>query len=170
MRVFFGIFAHTQLYMQSTISIKPHLKKFLLKYLNTCEPVKLDSTHVLGKIFIAINTVHRDSNQIKFTEHEYRETLTFSFSTDIKRPKKRDLNKVNIYFDMLFKDMMYQWALSELSSGGTASDGLRNFLKYYGISEDDYAWLNAHRAWMRYTKREYKKSKRQRHKCAAVVS
>ena len=156
--------------MKISISIKPHLKKFILKYLNTAEPVKLDGTHVLGKIFIAVNAVHHDSHAMKFAEKEYSETITFAFSYDMKRPKKRDLNKVNRYFDMLFKEMMFQWALSELASGGTASDGLRNFLRYYNISEDDYAWLNAHRAWMRYNKREYKKSRRERHKFEAEVS
>ena len=142
--------------MELTIFVKPHLKKFLPKYLNTIEPIKIDSTNVHGKVFIAVSMTHPDV-AIKFTEKEYPCPLSFSMNKDLIRirPKKKDIQKINVYFDKLFKEIMFQWALSAIYSGGFASEGIRNFLKYYRISEDDYSWPNAHRAWMRYSRREY---------------
>lgn len=157
--------------MQSTISIKPHLKKFILKYLNTSEPIRIDSNNVHGKVFMAVSVAHPDAS-FKMIEDVYSESLTFFLNKDLvrMRPKKREMQKINVYFDRLFKEILFQWAISAISAGDSASDGLRNFLKYYNISEDDYPWLNAHRAWMRYRKREYKKDALKRRKNCPVVS
>ena len=150
--------------MEYTIYVKPHLKKFLLRYFNTAEPIKIDSTNVHGKVFMAVSLVHKDAVNVKFSDQEYSSPLSFDLSHEMKRirPKKRDLLKINIYFDKLFKEAMFQWTIATWEAGQTESDGLRNFLRYYRISEDEYSWLNAHRAWMRYKSAEFKK------KCAVA--
>ncbi len=146
--------------MEIAINIKPHLKKFLLKYFNTSEPIPILSNNVHAKVFIAVAVVHPDAYQ-KFTKEEYNESIKFKLNYDLgrARPKPRELQKMNIYFDKLFKEMLYQWALSSLCAGDFASTGIRNFLSYYNISEDEYSWSVAHRAWQRYHKREYVKSR-----------
>jgi hypothetical protein len=145
--------------MEYTIYVKPHLKKFLPKYFNTKEPIKIDSTNVHGKVFVAVSVVQQDTLS-KFSDQSYSDRLVFDLSHELQRirPKKRDIQKINIYFDKLFKEIMYQWALASLMSGTYASEGLKNFLDYYRISEDDYSWNSAHRAWMRYYRKEYEKN------------
>ena len=145
--------------MEYSIYVKPHLKKFLPRYFNTPEPIKIDSTNVHGKVFTAVSVVQQDTLKLDFTEDGYSKKISFFLSNDLKRikPKKRDMVKINVYFNKLFMEIMFQWALSALHQGNTASDGLRAFMTYYRIDEDDYPWLSAHRAWMRYVKREHEK-------------
>ncbi len=146
--------------MEYHINVKPHIKKFVLKYLNTDEPVKIRNKDVHGKVFMSISWVQKDTRKIKFNDADYPETLAVDLNHDAsrQRPRRRDLEKINVYFDKLFKEIMFQWILAAITSGDSASDGIRRFLKYYRISEDDYSWHSAHRAWMRYRKQEYKKS------------
>jgi len=149
--------------MEYTIYVKPHLKKFLPRYLNTAEPIKMDSTNVHGKVFVAVGAAHPDA-VIKYNQHEYPCELIFCLNDDMKRlrPKKKEMMKINIYFDKLFKEIMFQWVVATIRNGGYAVEGIKNFLEYYHISEDDYSWNNAHRAWMRYIRKDYEK------RCAEV--
>lgn len=146
--------------MEYTIYVKPHLKKFIPKYFNAKEPIKIDSTNVHGKVFTAVSVVMPDASIKNISQNDYPCPITFFLNKDLNRirPKKRDLHKLNVYFDKLFKEIMFQWVLSSISAGGYASDGIKNFLKYYNISEDDYSWNSAHRAWMRYYRKEYEKT------------
>lgn len=146
--------------MEIAINIKPHLKKFLLKYFNHPEPIPILSNNVHAKVFIAVAMVHPDVTQ-NFKNKEYSESLSFKLNYDLirYRPKPTQLHKVNIYFDKLFKEIMYQWAISAQCSDNFASGGIRNFLKYYNIREDEYSWDVAWRAWQRYKNQEYTKSR-----------
>lgn len=146
--------------MEITLYVKPHIKRFIPRYLNTPEPVfiSLDSIH--GKIFAASCFVNKDGSRIYEKDDAYSEVLVIDINKDLSRMhlNKAGIQKANIYLEKLFIETMCQWALASVHSGGFASDGIRNFLKYYRVSEDHYSWNSAHRAWMRYYRRENENS------------
>jgi hypothetical protein len=44
-------------------------------------------------------------------------------------------------------------------AGVPAFPALKNFLKFYNISENEYSLENLHRQWQRYLERKYRKEK-----------
>ena len=141
-----------------TISIKPHLKRFILKYYNTEEPLKIDSTEYLGDAFTSLGLALNRSKRLGYTNKEYSETLDVQLNFELKNTilGERDYFEINNRLEKIFKSTMYQWALAYTHARSFAAKGIRDFLKYYRVdtlvSQD-----SAYRAWMRYHHREYER-------------
>ncbi len=136
--------------------VNPRVKKFMEKeFKKADEPVFINSAEVKDSLFRVLFEMAQEYPSIisiKFQE----------YSQCVLPSPMGNLENINSLFDRELKKAMFQWIIDSIVSGGFAMSGIRRFLEHYNISEDDYAELSAHRAWMRYFHREYQKERRRR--------
>ena len=146
--------------MEYIISLKPHLKKFLLKKSQTQEPIKIESHDYLGDVFVSLGLASNRGKKPFLNKEQYPSTLVFEFNRELSRcqPTDRDLLDINKRLEKIFKESMYEWALCAIAMGSFSSKGIKAFLSYYNV-ENHYSWDTAYRAWMRYYHKEYEREK-----------
>lgn len=153
------------------IPIKPYLKKFILIHYKLTEPVPLNISSLLGHQVYAMLVVKRKSLRSN-------DVFTDNIEMEFRAPAIRKLAyrmgyvvRINHYFDKIFKDCMYTWAMAQDSVGYPPYQGLRDYLRHYGIKEEEYSFENAYRAWMRYKNEveQKNKSKSQKRKDLGLI-
>lgn len=147
------------------VPIAPHLKKFILKQYKYEEPVPVQLKTLLGQ---QVYSLLRDKTRQKTNYDKYTEELQLELS-DMLSDFEYRLSKVvllNVYFEKIFKSTMYTWILAQDMEGRPPYHGVRSFLKFYNITEEEYSSESAYRAWLRYKNNEYKKHRESRNKTA----
>ncbi len=136
------------------VPIRPHLKKFILKHYKMEEPVPVQLPSLLGQ---QVFSLLRDRTRAKRINDKYTEVLTLVFCKEISRREVRlaKIILINHYFEKIFKSSMYLWTIAQDMEGRPAYHGIKDFLRYFGITEKEYSFESAHRAWLRYKNYEY---------------
>ncbi len=142
-----------------TISIKPHLKKFLLNRFKQKEgPIDVTMNNFLSELIHDIwrdgrrkvngNDAYTDCIEIRVTQFFERRSLT-----------PYQLSRLNLKLDKMFRECMYIWIESQRNIGVPAYKASEGFLKYMGIKESEYSKETAYRSWSRYINKEYHRNR-----------
>ena len=147
-----------------TIPILPHLKKFILKFHRTNEPLKVEATNSVGIVLQRVVTNKKKVNPKDIDR--YTDRLRVDLNKVISNWECRPsyLIMFNVEYDRFFKECLFTWVLSQENMGINNSQAIKNFLEYYNIREDEYSWNTAFRAWTRWKNGEYSRIKAQKQK------
>ena len=152
------------------IPIRPHLKKFILKHYKMKEPVTVQLPSLLGQ---QVYSLLRDRTRPKRINDKFTDILTLELCDELARREVRlaKLILINHYFEKVFKSSMYLWTIAQDMEGRPAYHSIREFLRYFGITEKEYAFESAHRAWLRYKNSEYHLTRQpETEDCRAILS
>jgi hypothetical protein len=143
------------------IPVYPHVKKFILKRYRFKKKVVVTEHSSLGKL---VTLALRESRSGKFghglinemmvrpqTSEKITETLTLVLTKEQSELSVRlsKLARLNIDFDVLFKEHMLTWIEAAQNLGFAAYPACRLFLQAYGIEESEYSLESAYRYYQR---------------------
>jgi hypothetical protein len=145
------------------IPILPHLKKFINKFYQfNGEPFEVTLDNPIG---IAMKHVLKDRKKVDLKLVERcTTTARFQLASDFTKYELRMsfICQFNREFDRIFKNMMYLWIMAQFEVGINNRVAVKNFLRQFEISDNEYSYESAYRAWSRYKKDEYRRIKNKR--------
>ena len=139
-----------------TIPICPHIRKFILKYYNVTEPVTVKMGTLLATRF---NYVFR-MKQKRYNRKIERitEEMTFRLCYDLYR-LNNDVNKgilINNEMDQMFRACLCHWVQAYQFLRIPERKGVKDFAKFYELSEDDFGLESLYKIWMRFKNRPHR--------------
>lgn len=138
------------------IPVRPHLKKFALKYYGKDSEIITANKHTtLG---IAVESILRNRYEVSITKIDtYSDHLTLELNQDSSNLELRirRLAYLNYILDKEFKKAMELFVIAQMMNFIPALTAVKNFLKYYQITESEYGSDSAYRQWLRMHNNEY---------------
>ena len=140
------------------IPVRPHLKKFAVKYYDADNEIITANKHTtLG---IAVESILRNRYQVNTTKIEhYSDHLTLELNQDSSNLELRirRLAYLNYILEKEFKKAMFIFVSAHVINFIPALTAIKNFLKFYQIAESEYGSDSAYRQWLRMSNQEYKR-------------
>lgn len=145
---------------QYTISVFPHVKKFMLKTFPHDNGVfKIEEWNTLGSLVTLCLIDNRAWKNRNFSNDDdyFKDKLTEQITIILNKeqmelsPREYKLMRVNSEMNRLFKEHLFTWVHSQYKVGMPAHKACRSFLEYYKLDPDgtEYNIDNAYKAWQR---------------------
>lgn len=157
------------------IPVYPHVKKLLLY--NVLDPEKPLKAEFHNRLGLTIRAILHSKAEKSSANDRMTELLKVEINDNISNMDHRlkRLVKINDYFDKDFKEIMMHSIRDQMHSGIPALQATKNFLRRIGVTESEYSYESAYRAWLReknfeYEKQKHSKKRQLRPKIKAVAS
>lgn len=140
----------------TTISIKTHLKKFMLKHFDEAEPFKLDSNTSIGKKLLSSVKEKREYENMN---EQVTDTIQLKLSTRFaaRAPRAKHLTYLNTLLEEMFRESLILWVYAQGEQGVNPNQSTKGFLRFYGIEEREYSYDAAYKIWQRFKASSVKK-------------
>ncbi|HYG19900.1 MAG TPA: hypothetical protein VD816_13275, partial [Ohtaekwangia sp.] len=136
---------------QFTIPVFPHVKKFILKNYQVCDPIKIEEYNILGK---SVTLALRETRSLPGKGYQV-ENLTASITVVLTSeqsklgPRISKLIRINVDMDRLFKEHLLSWIYALKTAGIPPFTACKMFLEHFSIDEKEYSLDAAYKYWQR---------------------
>jgi hypothetical protein len=147
--------------MKIKIPVKPHIKKFILKSFRSAEPLRIEEDSLLGKHCMSLLIDRRQGKAPNYNDLQTA-TLQLDLSAELSKrtPSVKKLERLNLYFEKLFKHSLYTWVHACAACQVNPYNATRTFVEYFDFDENQYTHDAAQRAWLRYKNNEYTRARK----------
>ncbi|HEY3406435.1 MAG TPA: hypothetical protein VGK59_23770 [Ohtaekwangia sp.] len=148
----------------TTIPTRKHLKKFLLRYYDTREPVMIDNHTSLGRAVLSALVLKM---QYVPDGHDHNDTLQLQLSSRVteRTLRTKQLITINNHLDEMFEEALITWIHAQGTEGVNPNLACKSFLSFFKIEESEYSYDAAYKRWQRFKTRAAEKLKKNQRKC-----